>query len=331
MSTLARVKTKFDIHFSEMRDFLSFSQRSHTNHLKNIQHEHYYYFVSQGYPHTNQCMGITCPRYIFTSKSLNDISETPYTFAKDGLYPLIEFFIKFPRPAGIGSVIIINRDLDFIVPELWKSHTLYYHFETIEPEVPKTIENINIIVSTASSDLNEFELEGDLKAIKEAYPEAKVIKVFCHNNLNPYEPIIMDRKDPSLRSQKILFEHFDIDENMCSWSEMCRQKDLRQSVYHVCGHPLFNHGFSYVDHYMLAKGATPFNKHKKREYENEFRINESLHHDLVVTEKRAEKNDIWERINLYLKNIIIDHGIFRSELYYFIEDIAKDYGVIKTK
>jgi hypothetical protein len=159
-------------------------------------------------PHSRSYFSRLRPMFSFEVKTLQGLNSFTHVLFRDGLVFLLRFFIRFPRPEGLKTKVLINKELAFAVPQPWRDHTLLYETVTLAQRSTSSdgLEKASGLVIILN--LHENQEQSCLKQIvaKEVEKRQEVYLLPYFNQMRGEDYLSYDRAD-NLMSLKELFSN----------------------------------------------------------------------------------------------------------------------------
>jgi hypothetical protein len=98
-------------------------------------------------PHSRRYFSRLRPLFSFEIKNLRSLNGFSHILLRDGILFLLRFFQRFPEPTGFHSLLFIQEDMAFIVPEAWSSKVNLYKTVMYERKITSHPENLVLILN----------------------------------------------------------------------------------------------------------------------------------------------------------------------------------------
>ncbi len=191
--------------------------------------------------------------------NLKSLELQPEWIIRDGLLPLVWFFLRNPRPSGLKAKLFVHSDLLFVVPSSWSKNIGAYRLVSNPTYLVSQSKRKNIrftVTYTLYDILSSEEIETSLtRALVDVKPQGsvsdrhEVLLPFFYESLSPADlrrSLETYDQVSRLLNQKVGIVEWREVENRDSFQDV-RVVDLGSKVY--CAD-------SYVSHLMLGRGAT---------------------------------------------------------------------------
>ena len=130
-------------------------------------------------PHSSRYFSRLRPMFSFEVKTLESLNLFSHVLFKDGVFPLLKFFHRFPTPGRLRTKVLVSINLCALVPDEWQEHVYYYELSFLKRknEGKKAL----LVLNAMSFFVDEKSLENDLSRIKknlDAYEEYFVLPLY---------------------------------------------------------------------------------------------------------------------------------------------------------
>jgi len=184
---------------------------------------------------------------------------------RDGVMPLLKFYVSNPRPKDESLIHIIDEDFSSLVPEAWRSQTLLRRFKSQKTDVESTHNNFIIFISPNyfSSPL-EIVYSEIQKVNKELLPETEVYLFFSSMKLRG---VGQAQKDDlwGYKIMELFAKHLETKNfRVINWNEYSAL-NLNSFLFFFINPLKFFLSDSFLLHDACQKGASPLVKDKKND------------------------------------------------------------------
>lgn len=199
---------------------------------------------------------------------------------RDGVMPLMMFFLRNPSPPEDGPVFIIDNDLSCIVPEIWRTRVLLrspYSNSSLIIERKKIIFFISPMKETAPLDLVEDELNNIFKRVSKDH---EILLYFSSANLKGK---ILAEYDQAwgYKILEIIFSKFKSHKiTVLNWKEY-GDYDFNHVEYYFINPLIYYFTDSYLQHDISQRGATPLFQNKVESCE-QYALAISQYHGFIL-------------------------------------------------
>lgn len=292
--------------------------------------ENYGSFFSNSHPNTISISNILNPLYLNNFQNRDKVFSHDYILARDGLFPLMDFFFYFVRPGRSGVILLIQEDLKFIIPKTWASNALTYKICKKFPSLRKDQlpRSLYLFTISARSNVRYQTFCQKIKKIKDFYGE-KLHRISLkwitplRNGMDPH--MKKDILPNYLYILREILSQFGTDSKFYTWEEMVNNKDFHCSSYYHMNDDNFSYSYSYIDHFFLNKRCTPFDNGFDRDRDGEIVVDVSPEYEIHIKSFEYEPNDIWKEIIDMANSLNIAETLFNSEFFPHSWKIADRY------
>lgn len=278
------------------------------------------------YPFTHKYYFEGNPSFLHEYKNIADMQRHPLIMLRDGLVPLISFFVEnYKPPENFQSIFLVPKRFENIIPKAWFPYVATYEFEypTLKgrkPEViyingmgvsytfwKKSIDEVvdNLLGKVPKGSKVEFLLPVRERSVFLLVDETKYISELLRKIYQKFD------KDVVLHSShdKILDIKFNKNSAFC---------DLEDSPYII--------GDNYL-HHVLCNENSAYIDAQKLDKNNALVYPLSLHHNVVIREIDSSENQ-FQDIAFRIKKNRVDTDFLNQKFHKAIKDMVVE-GFIK--
>lgn len=244
-----------------------------------------------------------CNLFLYKINSLEQLEISDVVFCRDGLFSLIDFFYKFPRPQNLRTTLMINSTFQEFIPLAWLKNVVFYeiglhsllNYIPIEDKRDSLIVKGALLAGNGTDVKFQEEILAQLAKIKLA--KYKKVKIFLWgrenyflndqwlgdndytNKLNSFYPKLMEL---TKKHSNVSFTNF---------SEMMSLKNYHHYKYVDLNKKEYYIGDDYIDFLFLSKGILPEKQMEKKKISNDSFFALSAYHGihLIGAENLVEK------------------------------------------
>ena len=326
MNTLLQFRTSWEQKKRFLRTSLHHLKGLRDQSLKGVDRE----FSLKTYPHAQDIFNISNPLYVYEIQELKNLFCHDYVLARDGFFPLADFFFRFSRPGNSEFILLIHERLAFLVPEIWANNILTYNVQKKfdYKESLTSPESFYCCALTCDSDVRHQTFLKKISYFKETYGEelSKTDIKFAlllrgEPHFKPHKEVIHE----SFPLIKLVYAEFGFDQKLWTWEKMIREKDYHKSCYYYITDEYFGHAYSYIDHFFLSKRCMPFDDRFDQQKKGDVVLEVSPHYNIHINEFDYRPNGLWKEIYKMANFLGVAKGLSCSEFFPYSWKIAEEY------
>lgn len=130
-------------------------------------------------PHSGRYFSRLRPMFSFEVKNLESLNLFSHVLFKDGVFPLLKFFHRFPVPGKLRAKILISYSLRALIPDEWRQHVHYYQMKFLTRESPG--KSALLVLNAMNYFIDEESLKRELSLIKKSlgsYEEYYILPLY---------------------------------------------------------------------------------------------------------------------------------------------------------
>lgn len=289
-------------------------------------------YLSMGYPKLEPVHNLFNPMYISTLNDFKFVWDADFILCRDGMMPLVNFFQFYKRAPGIETILLIHKDLAFVVPKAWQNNIVLYRIE--EHNTVKSLDELDQILFfqfANDAESSQEKLMQDISRLREMLNnDLTKVKVHSYLRGNPYYEPSAEVVHESYHMIRILLKEFGIDTEFQRWTDVKRIRNYQSTGFYSADHGVFTNAFSYIDDFLLRKGAISidgrFTAVEKRSDEKKYNI--SPGHSLILSNFQTSDNDFWKEFAKFSNYCKYSTSIYNSDMFLFLRDYAKEKSIV---
>ncbi|EQC47901.1 hypothetical protein [Bacteriovorax sp. Seq25_V] len=319
---------------NKLEDYLSNTHEVFINHNfspsspQNRIYSPYCRFVSTYHNITNEYVNPLNNISLCSIPEIEHIENQQYYMSRDGLIPLLDFFLQFPSPLRTTPQIAVNEQYIDYIPKDWNEYIIPYKFAycPIWKNPFNEIENRDNLLITLYPCDHIISLENIKKILEDISPQ-QYKKVYIYVQ---YGHSFFKHHDEVLRhTYKVINDmnrHFKCETEIITDTHLFGKVDLK-----TCNFLELNHnGILWYDNFLiqriLSKGARPHFTTECQIDDKSFLHRQSLNHGVVLTEKKScgskhgKVKEILQDLNMKDSSRLLDQKELCSFLFGYLEN-----------
>lgn len=228
--------------------------------------------------------------FIGKVNNLNAFKNIETFFCRDGLFFLIHFFLKFPAPGSLRTVLIVNLIYAEIVPRAWMKNVVFYERGTFSIIKNYNWENRDSLIIKCVLFDQEFETknQNDLLKIEKLkridFSKYKKVKIFMWQRNDGFlnyswggDKFFAKRLNKFYHEMLVYLSKFKNVE-FIDYDQLSSLKNYHTYCFYDLNAKWAYVGDDYLDYLLLSRGVIPLDKGQRRSIFIEQFIPLSPHH-----------------------------------------------------
>jgi hypothetical protein len=251
------------------------------------------------------------------------INSLSYFLVRDGLFTMIDFFVRCPNPKNVNGILLIHNCLREYVPALWRPKVLFYEFEYRKPEenIFKQKNRHVLIKANVTKELFDYDLamKKILELKKQKYEK---YFFFFFNKSNPFLAVKWDLDYLTIdyvasQSKFINFLIYEkIDYEFLTWKEYFHIPGMQQYDCLDLNFKEKHYIDDFTNYFFIKRGCDPYNPIKAKGNNSDEYIPLSGFHGIRILGKepsyKDKSNEIFKNLKLMnITNTKCDVGAFQ--------------------
>lgn len=299
---------------------LNYDPRAYPNHEHEFLHNSLWHGFDTWKDNYSSPLTHIC---LYQVTNISQIEELPTVLVRDGLFMLLEFFMRSPNPKKMEGLILVHKCLRDYVPEVWRSKTLFYEFEhrgSLNNVFKMKNKQVLIKANITDKIFDYEEAKQQILGLKK-YKYDK-LNFFFFNRSNPFLALDWDNDHKTIsyiESQNNFISFLDkekINYEFLTWKEYFHAQNMHQFD---CFDLNFKEKYfidDFSNYFFQKKGATPLNLANAKGNEADLYVPISAFHGIRVLGKepsfnQAKANEIYKNLNSMDYKIKFDIGAFQ--------------------
>lgn len=275
---------------------LNYDPRAYPNHEHQLLHSTLWHGFDPWKDNYSSPLTHIC---LYQVTNISQIEDLPTILVRDGLFMLLEFFLRSPNPKKLKGMILVHRCLRDYVPEAWRSKTLFYEIEYrgSEENIFKTKNKQVLLKANITDGIFDYEIAKskilELKKLK-----YEKFNFFFFNRSNPFLVLDWDNDHRTIdyvtsQNSFIAFlEKEKIKHEFLTWQDYFHVPSIHQ---YDCLDLNFKEKYfidDFSNYFFLKKGATPISLQEVKGNESDLYVPISAFHGIRVLGKEPPFNQI---------------------------------------
>lgn len=307
---------------------LNYDPRAYPNHEHELLHSNLWHGFDPWKDNYSSPLTHIC---LYQVTNISQIEDLPIVLVRDGLFMLLEFFMRSPNPKKMEGLILVHRCLRDYVPEAWRAKTLFYEIEYKgnQENVFKQKNNQALLKANITDGIFDYETtKSQILALKKLKYEK--FNFFFFNRSNPLLALDWDNDHRTIEyiiSQNNFISFLNkekIQHEFLTWKEYYHVQNMHQ---YDCLDLNFKEKYfidDFTNYYFIKKGASPINVNEAKASDADIYVPISAFHGIRVLGKEPNYTQIKAKeIEKNLKymdcKVKFDTGTFQM-----IDDITGD-------
>ena len=292
-------------------EFMNFDPRAYPNHEHKFVHDFLWHALD---PWKETYSSRLTHINLYQVTVAKQINKLPSILVRDGLFTLIDFFIRCPNPKLIHGIFIVHNCLRDFIPDKWRAKVLFYEFEYRNDFTKSFQQKNNQVLLKANVTNGIFDYTEALKIALDLKNKGyEKLHLFFFNKSNHFLATEWDadyRTNDFVLSQSAFLNALSkekIQYETNTWKEFFNAQGTHQ---YDCYDLNYKEKF-YIDdfsnYYFLKKGATPLYMETMKANSSDLYVPLSNFHGVRVfsTEPKYES----KKIDTILKNLSMFNSI----------------------